>query len=310
MPRNNDLGSALSALHPNGLATIDKVATCSRSSVWRVVDRAGTCHWIKASPHHGRPHFELEMTMLAIDLGWPAPTIVSTHADERFSYMSLSPAEGTRLREAPDSPPFRNAVAAAFGKLLSTLHRHRFPVCGYCLRDGHPCRTYADYQCYLAVCRHSHPVARASLREEDLELVDNVSDWAQQVVPRVVRNTLVHRDLAAGNVFVIPEDMAFVLIDFEFAMIGDPCADIAVIFQQWMRSPEERNAFLSAYTSEGDSAVSATLNETTSDPWFLKVYACAALNRLSASIQSNNSVLAQLALECLRECHEWLDRRA
>lgn len=94
------------------------------------------------------------------------------------------------------------------------------------------------------------PLVRDTLPEAVQRRFRDVAAWAEQTTDQLRRAddpgspVLLHGDVSSGNVLWTPQP---VLIDWEYARIGDPADEIGYVFGQNALRPDQREGFWRGY---------------------------------------------------------------
>lgn len=113
--------------------------------------------------------------------------------------------------------------------LASTLKRlHELPPCGPEFKPEQAARQYAESSGTLAA----------------MQLADRVCQLAEELREGSTERALCHNDLVHSNIIKGPPVR---LIDWEYAAVGDPFFDLAVVIQHHQLSTAQRDVFLQAY---------------------------------------------------------------
>jgi aminoglycoside phosphotransferase (APT) family kinase protein len=191
-----------------------------------------------------------EAAVLTALEGSAAPRLLDVCCDGRWfdtPVMCTEFIEGDHRELASATSPELEALGAVVGSV------HARPAAGLAGQLGGP-PTAAGYldqwgelvAGYLPRLRQPLPEQVGSAVERALPCVTRILDgplrgaWADAGEPPV----LLHGDITAGNILWTDRP---VLIDWEYARLGDPADDVAYIFGQHGLGAEQRRAFWSGY---------------------------------------------------------------
>lgn len=189
------------------------------------------------------------------------------HAGERF-VLRLDKAETRAL--GLDRHNERTVCAAVAAAGLGPAYRHFDPAAGVCLRPfvTGRCLQRADLadlavlRRLAAALRRLHgleavgaaftPLAAARRYAEQLgtpaaaALADRAAEWHTGLSRDAAHFALCHNDLVCENV-LLTQSQGLLLIDWEYAGIGDPYFDLAVVVRHHDLGRELTEHFLEAY---------------------------------------------------------------
>lgn len=192
---------------------------------------------------------ELTVLKLAERSGINVPHIISAKKSHQIDVVILSYIEGGQLTNISGSAVFENT-----GSELARIHNIKFPEPGFIKADGTIEKFDKKFDVRAALI--DKPLnGRAgrrlgfALKEELITFLDKY--W------HLVRSSsyipcLVHCDYNLKNIIVAPDQKQISVIDWEFAMIGDPLIDLG----NFLRFEEDLNpalvtAFIHGYTTAG-----------------------------------------------------------
>jgi len=239
------------------ISAVSKFEAGDRHAVFRVsfVDRSGELRHVvvRASTRRGSEacvEAKREASVVERAAGVAAPTLYDVRCESRWfegPAMCLQFLSG----EQRDLNSATHEELEQLGSLMARVHRLRTDD----LFDLElPNRTIAEYLHE----RHRSTVDRVAPLRERLPTVvrDRVEDAAQSLDERVRSSStrasfrtseplaLLHGDPGAANVIWTPEP---VLIDWEYARLGDPADEVGYFFGQHSLTPEQRLAFWRGY---------------------------------------------------------------
>jgi len=166
---------------------------------------------------------EIDVLTVAADRGL-GPTVI--WADPDAGLLLTEYQEGHSWREA-DLHNKKNL--GRIGKLLQRLHQ--VPI------DAKP----VDLSRYA--CRYAQQLAT----DEADRIAREAGKLADKWCAENSRHVLCHNDPIAGNIIETKENDRLVLIDWEYAGLGEPCFDLAVVIRHHVLSVADTRIFLDAY---------------------------------------------------------------
>lgn len=197
-----------------------------------------------------RAHAQLEATVLSKLRGTGAPLLFDFRSESHWfetPVMCTQFVDGEE-RDLISAPP---EDVERLGAVVASVHN--LPVDD--LVDVLPgARTLAAYveerfelnASYLPRLRHPPPAAVRSRVERAFSLVATRADWARRAESfrREDRLVLLHGDVAQGNILWSKDP---VLIDWEYARLGDAADEVAYVFGQHGFTTAQRSAFWAGY---------------------------------------------------------------
>lgn len=253
---------------PDRVATVTRFEDGNRHHVYKAtyLDAAGIqAHLVVrvslGDDHAERQQVEREAQVLQRLAGVGAPLLIDLRLSNPWFEtpvlsMQFIHGRSIELRSATSADIERlgSVVAWIHGQPVEDL-ADSFPQTGTIL-------SYADGR--LQHILRGLPWARAPLpapqRDRLRHAADAIqSDWNTRRDTESFRTdeklALLHGDIAFGNVLWGPDP---VLIDWEYARLGDPSDEIAYLFDQNRLAADQRNAFLRGYRGRAASDVCLT----------------------------------------------------
>ncbi len=188
-----------------------------------------------------------EAAVLAHLRGAASPRLIDHRTSDVFAghaVMCLEHVDGS-FESLDTASPDRLADLGA-----AVRRTHSVPVegLGPVLQAAPDLTTYVEDRGRSMLARM--PLVRDPLPAAVQRRFGDVAAWAEQAVDRLRRAggagppRLLHGDVSAGNVLWTPQP---VLIDWEYARIGDPADEIGYVFGQNALRPEQREGFWRGY---------------------------------------------------------------
>jgi aminoglycoside phosphotransferase (APT) family kinase protein len=222
----------------------------------RDVERDVVVRIANADSEADRAQAGRESAVLAHLRGAASPRLIDYRTGGPFAghaVMCLEHVDGS-CEPLDTAPPDRLANLGA-----AVRRTHSIPVddLALVLRAAPDLSTYVENRGHSMLARM--PLVQDPLPEAVQRRFRDVAAWAQQAIDRL-RVTedagtpvLLHGDVSAGNVLWTPQP---VLIDWEYARIGDPADETGYVFGQNAFAPDQREGFWRGY---GDGLEPASL---------------------------------------------------
>ena len=185
----------------------------------------------------------------------PVPQVLVLDASKKlapYDYLILTKMPGKTVDDslADLTTEAQHRIAYSAGEYLATLHNHTLDSFGllYEIAAGIPKLDWAGY-----VADFYHDYARqvreiGVMPEEALARVEAVMEKMQPLFAAVQQGHFIHGDYHFSN--LLQQDGAIsAVIDFDWAMSGDPSWDFRIDDQIEADSPGSRAAFYAGYTS-------------------------------------------------------------
>lgn len=195
-----------------------------------------------------------EATVLAHLGGAASPRLLDYRAGGPFAghaVMCLEHVDGGHEPLASASPDRLADLGAAVRRVHAVPVDDLAPV----LHAAPDLRTYVENRAQSMLARM--PLVQDPLPTAVQRRFRDVAAWAEQTTDRLRMAegagalVLLHGDVSAGNVLWTPQP---VLIDWEYARIGDPADEIGYVFGQNALRPDQRQGFWRGYGDELDPA--------------------------------------------------------
>lgn len=177
----------------------------------------------------------------AKDLGLPAPGVVSVRDGAHAkAHVVLERSPGIPLQQLLPhlSASQRTRAAHGIAELLLRMRgttRTEWPF---------PAPQWTDLWQGFADCAEAAAAARDSVDPAELELARAAAATAASAPVG-----LVHGDLAWGNILFAPDGALLAILDWDFAVVGDPAVDVAAVL---MNIPEDMVAAFHATHRDAD----------------------------------------------------------
>ena len=206
-----------------------------------------------------RVQAEREALVLQRLAGVGAPQLIDLRSSNPWfetPVLSMQFVQGRSLE-------LRSATSAEIerlGSVVASIHTQPVEDLADCFAQTGTILSYADDR--LQHILRGLPWARAPLPASQRACLHHVadfiqSDWTARCDTESFRTdenlALLHGDIAFGNVLWGPDP---VLIDWEYARLGDPSDEIAYLFDQNGLAADHRNAFWRGYRAHAGSDVS------------------------------------------------------
>lgn len=232
----------------------------------RCVDQAYVARDVVVRISNANPEADLaqagrEAAVLAHLRGAASPRLIDYRTGGPFAghaVMCLEYVDGS-------FEPLDTASPDRLADLGAAVRRtHSIPVgdLGPVLHAAPDLSTYVENRGQSMLARM--PLVRDPLPEAVQRQFHDVAAWAEQTADQLRMTegpgtpVLLHGDVSAGNVLWTPQP---VLIDWEYARIGDPADEIGYVFGQNALHPDQREGFWRGYGAGLESASLACLVE-------------------------------------------------
>jgi aminoglycoside phosphotransferase (APT) family kinase protein len=185
----------------------------------------------------------------------PVPEVVALDSSKSlapYDYLILTKVPGRAVIDSwPDlSPEERSHIAYTAGVYLATIHGYQFDGFNllFELAAGKSEANWAGYIADFYDTYGGNARDNGALPAETLERMERVIHRMQPLLATVARGTFVHGDYHFENVLQA-DGVITGVIDFEWALCGDPAWDFRIDEQLEETCPGSRDAFYAGYTS-------------------------------------------------------------
>jgi aminoglycoside phosphotransferase (APT) family kinase protein len=249
--------------------TIDRVVASARfprgenHAVYRIsyfdeldIERTVVVRIAHSASETDRSRAEREAAVLAHLQGAASPRLLDFATSSAFGGRAVMCLEYI----AGQFEPLDTATPEAMAELGSIVRRtHSVPVDDLApvLNGARELPVYVENRVQSMLARM--PLVRDPLAESTQSRFEDAAKWAEQSADRLRvaddpgSPSLLHGDVSAGNILWTPQP---VLIDWEYARIGDPADEIGYLFGQNALRADQRDGFWRAY---GDGHEPASL---------------------------------------------------
>lgn len=191
---------------------------------------------------------------LLVESGLPLPRVVvldETRALVPYDFTILTRVPGVSIASsrAALNPSQSRTLAWQSGNALARIHHYTFAVFGPLHKLAQ--QPFLTWQAYFDdyTQRYMQAAERAKLIDDVLTLrLETVQQGTRQLMAQVRESVLVHSDFHYENLLQQHGELSGVL-DFEWALAGDPAADFAAAHVRAAMLPGSEAAFVAGYHS-------------------------------------------------------------